>query len=467
MKKKKLFIIIIIICLILIGVLAVLFFKTDYLKTNQQIFWKYAVENKEVTKVFNNEDISQIKNQKISKPYTIDSELTISAKESNYKVKAKTTAQNASDALTTVDFKKDDMDIIDFNLVKQSNLVGFKMDELANGYITLKNSNLKELAKNVGIEDTEKLPDNINWSTYIDILEIADEDVDYIANKYVSLMAQSTQQKNYSEEQSSVKIEGEIHTATCYTLTLTENESKKILSEIFYELSEDSRTLNLLSSKMKLLNLSEEDTKITNISNKFIEIAKKIEKLETSDDQFLQITAFVENNKLIQTNIKIKDEKIIKIVFDIEKNKINIKQELLEEGKHTNKFAITISAILNNILNQVQEINITNTVSEDKKQLNTNFEIICDKDIIIVYESTTQIEESVQENSDYENSTKIVLNDLSETQLKNLYEAIKKLLPKIYENKKAILTKNSAQNQESEGNKQVSQNSNIESNITE
>lgn len=467
MKKKKLFTIIIIVLLILIGVLAFIFFKTDYLKTNQQIFWKYAVENKEITKVFNNENISEVKNQKTSNSYTINSDLTVKTKSNNYKVTTITNAKNSGDTLTTVNFTKDDIDVIDFNLVKQSNLVGFKMDELANGYITLKNSNLKELAKNVGIEDTDKLPDNINWSTYIDILEISDEDVDYISNKYVSLIAHSTESKNYKEEQSSVKIDNEDHTATGYILTLTENESKKILSEVFYALSEDSRTLNLLSSKMKLLNLGEEYTKINNISNKCIEIAKKIEKLETSDEEFLEITVFVKDNKLIQTNIKIKDEKIIKIIFDTEKSKISIKQELLDEGKNTTRFAITISAILNNILNQVQEINIINTVSDDKKKMDTNFEIICNDEVTIIYNSTTQISETVQENADYENSTKIVLNDLSETQLKNLYEAIKKLLPKIYEEKKALLTGNNAENQEIVNNDVNNQNSNIESNVTE
>ena len=440
MKKKRLFIIVIIILLILIGILVYVFNKTDYLKNDQQLFWKYATENKEVTKIFNNENITDVKNQKKSNSYITNSNLTIKTKSNNYTMKMVTNAKNSADTLTKVDIEKDAMDIIEFNMVKQSNLVGFKMDELANGYITVKNSNLKDLAKNVGIEDTSKIPDNINWSTYIDILEISNEDVDYITNKYVKLIAYNTKSHNYTEEQSSVKIDDEVHLATGYTLNLTEEESKKILSEVFYALSEDSRTLNLLSSKAKLLNLGDEHTKINNISNKFRKIANKIEKIETSDEEYLEITVFVKDNKLIQTNIKIKDEKIIKINFNIEKNKISIKQELLDKKMSTTKFAITISGMLNNILNQVQEINIINNTSDDKKNIDTNLEIICNNDIKITYNSTTQISDTVEENMDYESSTKIVLNDLSEQQLSNLYNAIKSSITKIYENKKALLT---------------------------
>lgn len=462
MKKKKTLMIIVIVLLIIIGIIAFIFFKTDYLKTNQQIFWKYAVENTEIANLFNNEDIDEIKNKKASSSYTISSDLSIETESGNYKVNSITNAKNSNDSLTKVSVSKDDTDIIDFNLVKQSNLVGFKMDELANGYITLKNSNLKQLAQNVGIENTEKIPDNINWATYIDVLEMSSEDIDYIANKYVSLIAHDTNFNNYSKEEAGIKIDDELHNATGYTLTLTENESKEILSDVFYELSEDSRTLNLFTSKMKLLNLPSEYTQISEVSNKCVEIAKNIEAAEATDEEFMQITVFVEENKLIQTNIKIKDEKIIKIVYNEEGNKINIKQELI--SKNSTKFVLTISELFNKALNEVEEINITNEVSEDKNSMTTNFEILCDGKTKITYKSTTQICENVEDNADYENSTKIVLNDLSETQLKNLYSAVKNLLPKIYKSKKALIT---GENIQEEATTENNETQTEEQNVTE
>ena len=84
---------------------------------------------------------------------------------------------------------------------------------------------------------------------------------------------------------------------------------------------------------MKMLNLSDEYSQINYISSKFSNIANNINSLNTSDDELLEIIVYVEKNQLVQTSIKIKQEKLIKIVNDKENNKINIKQEILKENK--------------------------------------------------------------------------------------------------------------------------------------
>ena len=104
-----------------------------------------------------------------------------------------------------------------------------------------------------------------------------------------------------------------------------------------------------------------------------------------------------------------------------------------------NKFLLTISDVLNKIFDQVQEVNISNKVSEDKNSMYTRTDIYCKNDIIITYTSVTQIQKNLEVNTDYENSNKIILNDLTEQQLKSLYNQIIELLPSIYNEKKEIL----------------------------
>lgn len=450
MRKGKKIIITITILLIILGIIFyILYQTTDYFKSKQQLFWKYAVQNSDVVNLFNNEPMNEIKKQKINNPYTTTSNFYIKVNNTNYTVDMKTNAKNANDVFSYVELKQNGNNIIDFNLVKKSNVVGIKMDELANGYITLKNSNLKDLAEKIGIEDKDKIPDNINWGTYIDILEISEEDKEYITEKYSNVILSNTNKKNYSKGESiGIKINDKIHTGVAYKITLTENESKKILSDIFMNLSTDSRTLNLISSKMKMLNFSAEHTQINRISSKFSEISERINEIETTDDDFIEITVYVENSSLLQTNIKIKDEKLIKIVYDKESNKINIKQELLNKNQNNNKFILTISDALNKVCEQVQEINISNEVSEDKKMISTKMEIFCQEDINILYESTTKIVDSVEENNDYDNSLKIILNDLTEKQLKNLYKAVLKTIPSIYNDKQVIISGGTTQSEE-------------------
>ena len=390
----------------------------------------------------NIQKILEIKNKKINNSYKINSKLDINTEDGEYLINSNTNSKNLNDIFTQVEFTKDSENIVDFNLVKKNNVVGLKMDELANGYITLKNSDLKSLAEKIGLENTNSFPDNINWGTYVDILEIQQDDVDYISNKYMKLIINDTNKKNYEKSGSAgIKINDKIHTATTYKMTITENESKKILSDVFNELSKDSRTLNIISSKLKMLNLPSEYTQINYLSEKFTKIKSNIDSLETTDDELLEITVYAEKSELIQTDIKVKDERIIKIVYDKENNKINLKQELLNDNI-TNKFVLSISDVLNKIVSNVDEMIIDNHVSEDKNTMTTKVNVICKNNITISYISTTEITDNISTSNDYEQSKKIILNDLTKEQLQKLYNAIINNIKGIYQDKKALISNN-------------------------
>lgn len=444
MKKKKIVIIAILIILIIIaGVIVYLYKNTDYLKTKQQLFWKYAIQNSEITNLFNSEELSEIKRQKTINSYKANSQLKITNEGDIYTIDTNTNAKNTNDIFTYVEIEKNSNSVVDFNLVKKSNVVGIKMDELANGYITLKNSNLKDLAERIGIEDLDMIPENINVGTYLDLLEISDEDTTYITNKYTNLILSDTTKDNYSKGESmGIKIDDQIHTGTAYKISLTENETKKILRDIFLELSKDSRTLNLISSKMKLLNFGSEHTSVNTISNKFLEISEKINSVESTDDEFIEVTVYVENFELLQTNIKFKNENLIKITYDKENNNLKIKQELL--NKKT-KFVLSISDALDKAISQIQEVDINTDVSEDKTEVTTNVDIICDNNLDISYNSTTKITNDIEMSSDYDESLKIIINDLNELQLKNLYKAILVTIPGIYQDKIVAMNNESEQ----------------------
>ena len=80
MRKRKIILIILIVLLLIVGILAFLYYKTDILKTDEQLFWKYAVKNSELIQMFNNNDITEIEKQKINNSYKVDSNLDINTK---------------------------------------------------------------------------------------------------------------------------------------------------------------------------------------------------------------------------------------------------------------------------------------------------------------------------------------------------------------------------------------------------
>ena len=201
---------------------------------------------------------------------------------------------------------------------------------------------------------------------------------------------------------------------------------------------------------MKMLNLSDEYSQINYISSKFSNIANNINSLDTSDDELLEIIVYAEKNELVQTSIKIKQEKLIKIVNDKENNKINIKQEILKENLK-DKFILSISDVLNKILSQIEEIEISNE-TKNENNIITNIDVLCKNNITLTYNSNLQVTENIEESNDYDK--KLVLNDLSKEQLKNLYNILSKNILSIYQDKKAIIL-NKEQNSIAENNNEV------------
>lgn len=83
-----------------------MYYATDFLKSDEQLFWKYAVKNSEIAQLFNNDEIINIKNKKVNNSYKIDSSLNIHTKNNVYMVSANTNAKNSSDIFTKIGLKK-------------------------------------------------------------------------------------------------------------------------------------------------------------------------------------------------------------------------------------------------------------------------------------------------------------------------------------------------------------------------
>lgn len=328
-------IIIIVLIVAIFGFLSYLNYTKGIFKTNKQKFFKYFSKNEECISMFNGSELQSIRSQKNQNPYRVDSSLVINSIDDSYTITSNTVAQNSSDITSSVDIQFNNEDLINFNLAKKSNLIGIKMDELANGYICFKNSNLIDLARNAGIEDTSKIPENINWISSMDILNFSQSDINYFFGRISETISKNIDESKFTKEKSAIKINDEMHTASGYKVTLTQSDTKNVLKNFFESLSKDSRSLNIISSKLKLLNVSSEYTKIDYLSNLFLETSKEIDQTDTSDEQYLEIICYEENENLIQTTIKIKNYNVINILLKSDDNSLNIKQDITNQNVDT------------------------------------------------------------------------------------------------------------------------------------
>lgn len=448
MKAKKILIFIIIILLLIVGSLVIINYKTDIFKTTGQKFWKYFNMNNQIAELYGSEDIQNIKNKRSNTPYEINSSLTIVNKGTDhYMITANTLAQDANDVFTHVDFLYNDRNIVNFNIVKKSNLIAFKNDELANGYIAIKNSGIQQLANEAGIEDTSNIPDNINWFSLLDLLYISRSDQKYVINTYSDLIMKNTSKENYSQEECGVKIDDKVHTAVGYKLQLTENETKQITKEILkYMKDEDARAINLISSKLKLLNLPKKYTEYDYIKEQISKLIDYVDTIETTDNKFIELTAYVEDGNLIQTNIKIKEGSVIKIINKKENNEVYIVQENQDKA-----FMESSNEIIKYLAN-IQTITLSNNLSDSKDEIETKFNAKFYNNLVIEYTSRFAFKDFSEKNTDFEDSKKIVLNELESTNLKKLWEILKDRVPKIYEQKKLMLN---GQNNNDENSEEI------------
>lgn len=438
MRARKILLFIAIILILIIIGLAIIYYKTDFFKSDRQKFWKYISTNSKVTTLYNDKDIQGVKNRRSNSPYEVNSNLVINKDDKTYRVTIDTTAKNSNDIITFVNFQYNDRSIADFKLIKESNLIALKMDELANGYIAIKNNEIKKLASEAGIEDTTNIPDSINWFSLLELLYVSENDEKYFTSMYSDLISKNTDRTSYSKEESGIKIGDKIHTTTGYKIKLNESEAKEILKVILKHMSEeDSRALNFISSKAKLLNLPSKYTDINTLSDRIKKIIQYLDSLETNNDNFIEITVYVEDGNVIQTNINIKDSSNIKFIYDADNRKITIKQEEVNEVLKNldNKIA--------RYLSNLQEVNISTQVSEDKNAVITKFDAKFYNDLMIEYNSRTAIVDSIEENTDFINSIKVVLNELEVDKLKKLYGLLKNNALTIYNEKLEIIKNNS------------------------
>ena len=87
-----------------------------------------------------------------------------------------------------------------------------------------------------------------------------------------------------------------------------------------------------------------------------------------------------------------------------------------------------------NVLNKIEEISITKKISDDSKEQKTDIEIMCNNGIDIKFYTCTKILNEQIMHLEYEDDSKVILNDLSEDELKKLYEDNKIKLIQLYEN---------------------------------
>lgn len=424
LKNRKIIKIgIIIITITAIIAIITAYINTDFLKTKEQLFWKYFIlEKDKIVTVFSNKEIQEFnQNLKISS-YIKEGNFSITSKYNLIKpinVDISEKGDNQQKIKNTdINLKYNDKDIGNINIIKDDNYILIKNDKTKLGYIGFKNENLKQLAKKLGLANTEFIPNKIQEIDFFELLSLSDDEGKYILKKYVPICRKYVKNKDYNIEKNVGGKEEKL-----YKVQVSNEQLKNIMINILEELENDEITLEIISNKIKVMDNENEYTTIDKIKSKINEFKEKIEQLKTTNENFLSIIIYKNANNVEKIEIIVEDGRNISIEM-INENKILIKQSNNLNDKQID--LKNFKGILTTLINTVDEVTYEKKIINGKEKT-VDINVICNvgfETINLKYNYVEKIENNVE---DY-----VKMNEVNYTELEKVnIEMLKLLVEKI------------------------------------
>ena len=259
MKKKGLLIAIIIILVLLVlagGTFAYLYFGTDLLKTDKQLFAKYLMQLGDEEKglfpkalddfLVKKETTTYQNNGELSSNYSLTDTNDTSMNEvinimNNSKIQFQGSVDNANlKREENITLSYPDSVSLPFKYKSEGDIYAIQADILSPSYIGIENNNLKELAQKFGTTDVSQIPDKIELNS-IESLNFTDEELKHINESYIMPIYNNLTDEKFTTTENADGTKTHI-------LTLTYTEALNIYIQTLETLKNDTMMLNKIIS---------------------------------------------------------------------------------------------------------------------------------------------------------------------------------------------------------------------------
>ncbi len=408
---KILIITISIMVLILIGVIAYLYFQTDMFKTNKTLFFKYVAQaGNEETGFIDNQTIQYFE-KKENTPYTNsatfktdikmeDEEESLKAvNQFNITVKGKTDNQaNKTEQEISLNYSND----VNFPLTyrKIEDVMGIQTEYISKSFVAIDTTDTgtTNATLNSIINIVNQIKDASDKKDETKNIEITEQEKEQIINRYTEVLMQSIGDEKFSKTQET--------SSTGYKLTLTTEDMKSIAVKLLETLKDDELALDKLNQYAESLGAKDKAEK-----SKIEEIIESLNETELEENQQFEITVYSKKGKL--SKLKISTEGIAVTIDKIRGNNQNSTSISLEINNEDNVIKVLIAGAFNGLetMESVQETyQVTIQASEEQSvtyMINNN----------VSFAGSVDIEGFTQDNS-------TVLNDFEDEQVTNFLDAV-------------------------------------------
>ena len=429
MKNKKILLIVLpIVLIVIIGVVfAVLYFTTDIFKSDSELFWNYMLQNSDVENILVNDNYTSQNELKTNNSYNSTGNLIFSLEQgessSKYFNIATTARHDINTGRTYADatLKNGDIDLFNVSYINSGDIYAIKSSDVADAYVGVRNSGLKELAAKYNIS-TDLVPDTVNFNEYTSVLDLTDEQKDHLYNTYLPIVVNEIGEDQYTSSNENIQIGELTYNANVYQASITGEQFKQILINSLNTLKEDTETMVLISNKASTLRLGIEYTDITNLTMHINELIEIIQSANITNN--VNISIYENYDQTIRTVIDI--DNLLDITYDRVDGNQTLTIDMVQGGiesmlSNTNVETYDVQNA-NDSLNTIQDDSIAETGSNIIDAVSTNS---TDSDITsvenqILVEGNTLTDNTMTENIINENVT----NDVSSGDTNTINEAI-------------------------------------------
>lgn len=378
--------------IIIVVILIALYINTDFLKTKEQLFWKYfGVKKDSVVAVFSNNETKGYNSVFKKSCYIKKGNLSITSEHGfigNINAKIFEVGNKNEDCKNIfIDATYKDKNILNAQIIKDENYYFFKINQNDTRYLSFENANLKQFAQKMGLKNVDFIPNRIKEVDFFELFSLTDEESTHIFKKYVSICREYVKNSDYSKTENKE--------LTIYELQLSKKQMKNLALAILDELYNDKYTLNILANKARIIDENSIYCDTDKIKAKIGEIKRFVEEKNEDDEKFLSIIIYRNKNNVEKIEFALKNDRTISIENKLDK--IIVKQYDVQNRKIE---IDSLSHIIETILNSISEITYKKNVTDSqicKVEINAkcNFGI-----------------EAITINYKYEEAIKTVIDDL-------------------------------------------------------
>ncbi len=260
MKTKtigKLIIILIVVILMLGGVFAYLYFGTDLLKTNEQLFFKYLGQLVDSENGFIDSKLTEYTNKKMTGKYEdngqfsvnidmtgMDEDVLATVNDFNitYSGQIDNTARKNEQEIS-INYSDDVNFPVKYKYANET--LGLQTEYVSEKYICIENSNLKEFAEKLGMTNTDDIPDTIDFfaTDSSQAITFTDDEKEQLKNTYQPVLEGRLDGKEFTKSEDGG--------TTNYSVEISNQEMIDIVSALLETLKNDPILLPKLEQSLQ------------------------------------------------------------------------------------------------------------------------------------------------------------------------------------------------------------------------